>query len=252
MTACSTSPTDFPTQPARDARRVVLAVGFAIRGVGKRFDDKTVLGGIDLEVVPGQFVAVIGKAAAASRLVAAARGADRPTGGTIDHGDSGRGDADTRMMFQEPRLLPGRARHRQCRRGLTGIAKGAKGARRALLARLPRSGFLRARRRMAGPVRRPAPARGLARALVGEPASWRWTSRWRARRADPIDMQALLERIWRDRGFSAVLVTHVVAEAVVLADRVVVLDHGRIALDLPVPLPRPGAMARSELGRLRR
>jgi sulfonate transport system ATP-binding protein len=52
-------------------------------------------------------------------------------------------------------------------------------------------------------------------------------------------MQELLERIWQRKAFTAVLVTHDVTEAVVLADRIVVLDEGRIALDLEVPLPRP-------------
>ena len=42
-----------------------------------------------------------------------------------------------------------------------------------------------------------------------------------------------------ERGFSALLVTHDVAEAVALADRVVVLESGRITLDLPIPVPRP-------------
>lgn len=63
-------------------------------------------------------------------------------------------------------------------------------------------------------------------------------------------MQTLLSRIWRDQGFTAVLVTHDVAEAVVLADRVVVLDAGRITLDLPVPLPRPRRHGAPEVARL--
>ncbi|WP_233713219.1 hypothetical protein [Amaricoccus solimangrovi] len=63
-------------------------------------------------------------------------------------------------------------------------------------------------------------------------------------------MQALLERIWRDQRFTAVLVTHDVAEAVVLADRVVVLDMGRIALDLAIPLPRPRRHGAPEIARL--
>ena len=46
------------------------------------------------------------------------------------------------------------------------------------------------------------------------------------------------------------LVTHDVAEAVVLADRVVVLDHGRIALDVDVPLPRPRRHGAAEVARL--
>jgi sulfonate transport system ATP-binding protein len=43
----------------------------------------------------------------------------------------------------------------------------------------------------------------------------------------------------RDQGFTAILVTHDVGEAVALADRVLVIDDGRIALDITVDAPRP-------------
>jgi sulfonate transport system ATP-binding protein len=52
-------------------------------------------------------------------------------------------------------------------------------------------------------------------------------------------MQGLIERVWREHGFTAVLVTHDVEEAVALADRIIVLSAGQVALDLPVDLPRP-------------
>ncbi|TPQ51268.1 aliphatic sulfonate ABC transporter ATP-binding protein, partial [Prosthecomicrobium hirschii] len=54
-----------------------------------------------------------------------------------------------------------------------------------------------------------------------------------------ITMQSLIERVWHAQGFTAVLVTHDVAEAVALGDRVVVIDEGRIVLDLAIDLPRP-------------
>lgn len=63
-------------------------------------------------------------------------------------------------------------------------------------------------------------------------------------------MQRLLERIWLNQGFSAVLVTHDVGEALALADRVVLIDRGTIALDLRVDLPRPRRRDRPELGAL--
>ncbi len=65
-----------------------------------------------------------------------------------------------------------------------------------------------------------------------------------------IEMQQLLERIWQQQNFTAVLVTHDVAEAVALADRVVVIDEGRIALDLPIPLARPRRHGSAETARL--
>ena len=52
-------------------------------------------------------------------------------------------------------------------------------------------------------------------------------------------MQGLVERVWQEHQFTAVLVTHDVEEAVALADRVIVLSAGQVALDLQIDLPRP-------------
>jgi sulfonate transport system ATP-binding protein len=54
-----------------------------------------------------------------------------------------------------------------------------------------------------------------------------------------IEMQRLIESVWRELRFTAVLVTHDVAEAVALADRVLLVEDGRITLDAPVTLARP-------------
>ena len=54
-----------------------------------------------------------------------------------------------------------------------------------------------------------------------------------------IEMQGLIESVWREQRFTAVLVTHDVAEALALADRVVLIENGAIAFDLAVPLARP-------------
>ena len=54
-----------------------------------------------------------------------------------------------------------------------------------------------------------------------------------------LDMQQLLETLWREQGFTTLLVTHDVEEAVALADRVIVLEEGKIVLDCVVDLPRP-------------
>jgi sulfonate transport system ATP-binding protein len=54
-------------------------------------------------------------------------------------------------------------------------------------------------------------------------------------------MQELIERLWREQGFTAVLVTHDVAEAVALADRILLIENGAVALDVGVDLPRPRA-----------
>jgi len=65
-----------------------------------------------------------------------------------------------------------------------------------------------------------------------------------------ISMQRLLERVWRDQGFTAILVTHDVTEAVALADRVLIIEDGRIAHDLDVAITRPRERGASDLAAL--
>jgi sulfonate transport system ATP-binding protein len=65
-----------------------------------------------------------------------------------------------------------------------------------------------------------------------------------------IEMQSLLESAWQREGFAALLVTHDVAEAVTLADRIVLLEDGAVALDLEIALPRPRLRGSPEFGQL--
>ncbi len=72
----------------------------------------------------------------------------------------------------------------------------------------------------------------LARALVSHPRVLAFDEPLGALDAlTRISMQRLLERVWRDQGFTAILVTHDVSEAVALADRVLVIEEGRVAHD---------------------
>jgi len=59
-----------------------------------------------------------------------------------------------------------------------------------------------------------------------------------------ISMQRLIERVWIDQGFSAIMVTHDVAEAVTLADRVLMIQDGAIVLDRRIHLTRTRAALR--------
>jgi sulfonate transport system ATP-binding protein len=54
-----------------------------------------------------------------------------------------------------------------------------------------------------------------------------------------LEMQRLVERVWLARGFTALLVTHDVAEAITLADEVILMERGRISRRLEIDLPRP-------------
>jgi sulfonate transport system ATP-binding protein len=60
----------------------------------------------------------------------------------------------------------------------------------------------------------------------------------------------MIEEVWRAQRFTAVLVTHDVAEAVTLADRVLVLEDGRITADIAVDLPRPRRMGDADAARI--
>jgi sulfonate transport system ATP-binding protein len=64
-----------------------------------------------------------------------------------------------------------------------------------------------------------------------------------------IEMQQLIERLWQEQGFTALLITHDVEEAVVLADRVVLIENGSIALDEKISLLRPRTRGDAEFAR---
>jgi sulfonate transport system ATP-binding protein len=64
-------------------------------------------------------------------------------------------------------------------------------------------------------------------------------------------MHALVLELWRAHRPAVLIVTHDVDEAVLLADRVLLLDGGRIALDIDIDLPRPRHLADPSHARLR-
>jgi sulfonate transport system ATP-binding protein len=65
-----------------------------------------------------------------------------------------------------------------------------------------------------------------------------------------IEMQGLIEDLWQQHGFTVLLVTHDVSEAITLADRVLLIEEGRIGLDLSVDLPRPRRKGSAKLAEL--
>lgn len=226
-------------------------LSLTIRGLRKSFGDNEVLRGIDLHIPAGQSVAIVGRSGCGkSTLLRLIAGLETITSGTISLGDDARPE-DVRVMFQEPRLLPwarvlsnvevglGRERHSpdaQARAESALIEVGLADKRAQWPAVL--SG---------GQKQRVA----LARALVSQPRVLAFDEPLGALDAlTRISMQRLLERVWHDQGFTAILVTHDVAEAVALADRVLVIEDGRIVQDFSVDIPRPRRRGSAELAAL--
>ncbi|MDY5294378.1 MAG: ATP-binding cassette domain-containing protein, partial [Escherichia coli] len=65
-----------------------------------------------------------------------------------------------------------------------------------------------------------------------------------------LEMQDLIVSLWQEHGFTVLLVTHDVSEAVAMADRVLLIEEGKIALDLTVDIPRPRRLGSVRLAEL--
>jgi len=213
---------------ARQGASIVL------QGLGKAYGARRVLHGVDLNLKAGEFVAVVGRSGCGkSTLLRAIAGIETADEGNTRVGN-GAADASLRIMFQEPRLLPWKSVLQNVALGLPyGLGRAA--------AALSTVGL--AERADDWPAELSGGQRqrvALARALVHEPNVLLLDEPLGALDAlTRIEMQQLIESLWRQRGFTAVLVTHDVQEALALADRVLLVEDGRIALDLPVHLPRP-------------
>jgi sulfonate transport system ATP-binding protein len=234
-------------QPARPATGVPIT----LRGLSKAFGPKQVLSGIDLHIPLGQFVAIIGKSGCGkSTLLRLMVGLDTPTDGRLQVGEPGARNV-SRLMFQEPRLLPWGRVLANVEVGLD-RAEPPQRRREQALAALAEVGLADRAGEWPSVLSGGQKQRvALARALVSRPQFLALDEPLGALDAlTRIEMQGLVERVWKNQGFTAVLVTHDVSEAVALADRILVIDAGRIALDLPVDVPRPRRRGDPSLARL--
>lgn len=226
---------------AREERPLqVSGLPLSIRGLRKSFGDNEVLRGIDLHIPAGQFVAIVGKSGCGkSTLLRLIAGLEKIDAGSISFGDEVKAE-DIRVMFQEPRLLPWARVLSNVEVGL-GRDRAAGDAQSRAEKALTEVGLVDKRDQWPSVLSGGQKQRvALARALVSRPRVLAFDEPLGALDAlTRISMQRLLERVWRDQGFTAILVTHDVSEAVSLADRVLVIEDGRIAQDVTVNVARP-------------
>jgi sulfonate transport system ATP-binding protein len=222
-------------------------VSLKISGLGKSFGSRRVLAGIDLEVKDGALLAVVGRSGCGkSTLLRVVAGLERADAGwlALDGVASTRVHSDVRMIFQDARLLPWAS-------VLSNVALGARLELRGRKARREREARAQELLAQVGLADRaadwPAALSGgqkqrvaLARGLMSEPRLLLLDEPLGALDAlTRLEMQQLIERLWTTRGFTAVLVTHDIHEAVALADQVIVLRDGAIAARVDLAMDRP-------------
>ncbi|WP_158814587.1 ATP-binding cassette domain-containing protein [Methylocapsa sp. S129] len=224
-------------EEARTASSARSGLAIELRSVSKAFGPREVLKGLDLTIRPGEFVVVVGRSGGGkSTLLRLVAGLERPSAGAIaiDNQPVAGLQGAARMMFQDARLLPW-----QSVIANVGIARGPEWRARALEALAAVGLADRANdwpRILSGGQRQRV---ALARALVSRPSVLLLDEPFGALDAlTRVEMHRLLESLWREYGFTALLITHDVAEAVALGDRVLALREGAIALDLPIPHKR--------------
>ena len=218
--------------------------GVQVRGLTRRFGSNTVLDGLDLDLQPGAFVALLGRSGSGkSTLLRTLAGLDpAPADAHINV------PKPVAVVFQEPRLLPWKRIWQNVALGLTD--RDAKGRAQAALREVGLDRHLDAwpATLSGGEAQRAA----LARALVREPRLLLLDEPFAALDAlTRIRMHGLVNDLWHAHAPTTLLVTHDVDEAVLLADRALVLADGRIAADIEIDLPRARSHAHPRFAQLR-
>jgi sulfonate transport system ATP-binding protein len=232
MNAHSTLTTIQPTP--------VVQVTNLVRSFGR---GGNVLDGLDLSIRAGEFAALLGRSGSGkSTLLRTLAGLDSAPAGAVSV------PTERAVVFQEPRLVP-------WKRVWANVALGLRGsdARERALSALKEVGL--GHRLDAWPLTLSggeAQRVALARSLVREPKLLLLDEPFAALDAlTRLKMQGLVASLWRAHRPAILLVTHDVDEALRIADRVLVLDGGRITLDLPVALERPRRQAHPGFADLR-
>ena len=210
---------------------IATSVAARVRGLGREFGGKRVLDGLDVDVEAGEFVALLGVSGTGkSTLLRVLAGLDPDITGDVEV------PGQVAVAFQEPRLLP-------WRRVEANVALGLRGADARGVARRALDEVGLADKASAWPLTLSggeAQRAALARALVREPDLLLLDEPFSALDAlTRIAMHGLVLRLWQTHRPAVLLVTHDVDEALLLADRVLILADGCITYSGRVEIPRP-------------
>jgi sulfonate transport system ATP-binding protein len=213
-------------------------VELSVRNLCKRFGDLEILSDVNFEMKRCEFIAIVGRSGCGkSTFLSMLGGIKQPSSGEIlVDGKRVEGiHPEMRVLFQDSRLLP-------WKKVIDNVRIGVKdGSRPQALKALRQVGLADKEREWpktlsGGELQRVA----LARALSGSPRLLLLDEPLGALDAlTRIEMQRLIENIWTEAPFNAILVTHDVSEAVALANRVILIENKSIGLDLKIDLSYP-------------
>jgi sulfonate transport system ATP-binding protein len=197
----------------------------------RSFGEKAVIDKLDLSIAPGEFVALLGHSGCGkSTLLRILAGIDLEISGEVTV------PRRRAVAFQAPRLMPWKKVWRNVVLGLPGRPDRALAERYLAEVGLTDKATVWPKTLSGGEAQRVS----LARALVREPDLLLLDEPFGALDAlTRTKAQALVAELWARHDCAILLVTHDVEESLLLADRVLVMDHGGIAHEVTVDLPRP-------------
>lgn len=211
-----------------------------VSGLTKSYGGRPVLADVTFDVEPGQFVSIIGPSGSGkSTIFNLLAGLDTPDSGTVEATRSA-------YMPQKDLLFPWRSVLDNTALGLEVQGMSKQDARARALALFPvfgLGGYEQARpSQMSGGMRQRAAllrtvVQGHDLLLLDEPFG----------ALDSLTrtgMQTWLQSMWLEYGWTVLMITHDIREAVYLSDRVIVLSDkpARVRRQIDVPLPRPRAL----------
>jgi sulfonate transport system ATP-binding protein len=220
------------------------AKAVTVRGLSRHFGERAVIRDLDLDIAAGEFVALVGASGCGKSTLLRVL-AD------LDHEISGEVSVPLRraVAFQAPRLMPWKPVWQNVTLGLPGGENRARADAALAEVGLSHRAEVWPKVLSGGEAQRAS----LARALVREPDLLLLDEPFGALDAlTRIKAQALVGELWQRHRCAVLLVTHDVEEALLLADRVLVMKDGVIAHEVTVALERPRGLDDPTMPALRR